>query len=81
MKFSEASGPVGSNSISEAEAVALAGSEAEMLKNLAKLESARKFSASVSMTDTAGEFEDDDYVPHFQRVFISGDDNTGVRDF
>lgn len=39
----------------------------------------RRLSSSILMTDTDYDVEnDDDYTPHFQRVTISGDDNTGV---
>lgn len=44
------------------------------------LKMSRKFSQSVSIAETIEvDFDDEDYTPHFQRVYISGDDNTGVR--
>lgn len=43
----------------------------------AKLEATRKFSQSFSEAEFDIE-EEDDFDPHFQRVYISGDDNTGV---
>ena len=47
----------------------------------AKLEATRKFSQTISSGEGA-EFDiedEEDFDPHFQRVYISGDDNTGVR--
>lgn len=44
------------------------------------LKFSRKLSQSLSMSEAALEcdYDDEDYTPHFQRVYISGDDNTGV---
>ena len=45
----------------------------------AKLEATRKFSQSLAEAECDFEVEEeDDFDPHFQRVYISGDDNTGV---
>ena len=41
----------------------------------AKYENFRKLSQSLTQED---EFEDDEYTPNFQRVYITGEDNTGV---
>ena len=41
----------------------------------AKLENFRK--KSVSVQDES-DFDEDEYAPHFQRVYITGEDNTGV---
>ena len=49
----------------------------------AKLENTRKFSQTISSEGAEFDIEEneDDFDPHFQRVYISGDDNTGVRIF
>ena len=49
----------------------------------AKLENTRKFSQTISCEGAEFDIEEneDDFDPHFQRVYISGDDNTGVRLF
>ena len=47
----------------------------------AKLEATRKFSQSLAEAECdigELELEDEEFDPHFQRVYISGDDNTGV---
>ena len=41
----------------------------------AKYENFRKLSQSLTQED---EFDDDEYTPNFQRVYITGEDNTGV---
>ena len=48
----------------------------------AKLEASRKISrGSMSMSAEVNDcdMDDENFTPHFQRVYISGDDNTGVR--
>ena len=49
----------------------------------AKLENTRKFSQTISSEGAEFDIEEneEDFDPHFQRVYISGDDNTGVRLF
>ena len=42
-----------------------------------KLENFRKMSQSISAQDDF-DVDDDEYTPHFQRVYITGEDNTGV---
>ena len=42
-----------------------------------KLENFRKMSQSISAQDDL-DVDDDEYTPHFQRVYITGEDNTGV---
>ena len=45
-----------------------------------KLENFRKMSQSISAQDDL-DVDDDEYTPHFQRVYITGEDNTGVSGF
>lgn len=65
--------------IPASEAAADLSNDANIMKSVvniaAKLDASRKYSQSLSIAEDE---EDDDFVPHFQRVFISGDDNTGV---
>ena len=52
----------------------------DVLQMAAKMD--RKYSqAAMSQAEGEGGLNDldEDYTPHFQRVYISGDDNTGVR--
>ena len=44
-----------------------------------KLENFRKMSQSISAQDDL-DVDDDEYTPHFQRVYITGEDNTGVSE-
>ena len=54
----------------------------EILQMAAKLEATRKLSVGVSLSEAVDcDIEDEDFTPHFQRVYISGDDNTGVSNF
>ena len=83
----ETAAAVSDESISQDGAAAAAipppppGSGGSKVPLAAKLEATRKFSQTISSGDGA-EFDiedEDDFDPHFQRVYISGDDNTGVR--
>ena len=82
----ETAAAVSDESISQDGAAALPpapppGSGGSKVPLAAKLEATRKFSQTISSGDGA-EFDiedEDDFDPHFQRVYISGDDNTGVR--
>jgi len=50
----------------------------DILQMAAKMDNRKHSKAAMSQSETEIDEEDEDYTPHFQRVYISGDDNTGV---
>ena len=53
----------------------------DILQMAAKMDNRKHSKAAMSQSETEIDEEDEDYTPHFQRVYISGDDNTGVSFF
>merc|ERR1719491_980411 len=50
----------------------------DILQMAAKMDNRKHSKAAMSQSETEIDEEEEDYTPHFQRVYISGDDNTGV---
>ena len=53
----------------------------DILQMAAKMDNRKHSKAAMSESVTEIDEEEEDYTPHFQRVYISGDDNTGVSFF
>ena len=53
----------------------------DILQMAAKMDNRKHSKAAISQSETEIDEEEEDYCPHFQRVYISGDDNTGVSFF